>query len=145
MRAHCWLTVSLSTRTLRSHLAKLLPSDLAPSPYWCLVFLHRYRTLHFPFVAFPVFCSFLSLSRFLLIAAQPSDTSTTSRFVLSVNLQKVHSVSPCKLLMEVLNNIGSHIDTWAVSLMTGLQLDLALLIHNALSSSLWTVFIVDHC
>lgn len=53
------------------------------------------------------------------------------------------AVSPCKLLMELLNNIDSLIDSWGVSLMTGLQLDLVLLIHNALSSTLWTVFVVD--
>lgn len=144
VRAHCWLTVSFSARTVRSHLAKLLPCDLAPSLYWDLVFLHKNRTLHFLLVAFHVFCPFLSLSRFLLIAAQLSEVSTASDFALSVNLLKGHSVPPCNLLMEVLNNIGSPIDPWGVSLMTGLQLDLVLLIYSALSSTLWTVFIIDH-
>lgn len=91
VRAHCWLMVSLPTRTLRSHLASRL--------YWYLVFLHRSRSLHFLLVSFLVFCCFISLLRFLLMAAQPSDVLTTSGFALSL------------LLMEVLNNIVSHIDS----------------------------------
>lgn len=66
------------------------------------------------------------------MATKPSGVSTTSlSFALPVNLLKVHSVSPCKLLMKMLNSIGSCIDTWGVPLMTGLQLDLVLMIHNS--------------
>lgn len=75
------------------------------------------------------------------MATQPSGVSTTSlSFTLSVNLLKVHSVSPCKLLVKILNSIGFRIDTWGVPLMTGLQLDLVLLIHNPLSPTLWGQF-----
>ena len=71
------------------------------------------------------------------MTTQPSGVSTSSlRFALSVDLLKVHSVSPCKLLMKMLNSIGSRIDTWSVPLMTHLWLDLVLLIHDALSPTL---------
>ena len=57
-RAHCWLTVNLSsTSTPRSLSAQLLSSRSAPSLYWYMtLFLPRCRTLHLPL---------LSLIRFL--------------------------------------------------------------------------------
>ena len=145
-RAHCWLMVNLSsTRTSRSLSAELLSSRSTPSLYRCMgLFLPRCRNLHLPVLNLIRFLSdklsILSRSRWMV--AQPFGVSTTPlSLVSSANLLRLHSNSSSRSLMKKLNKTGPSTDPWETPLVTGLQLDSALLMttlwfcHSASSQS----------
>ena len=85
----------------------------------------RCKTLHFPLLNFMRFQSaqFSSLLRSLWMAVQPSCVSPTASFVPSTDLLRVSSVLSSRSLMKMLNSIGPIIESWGISLLTGLWLD----------------------
>lgn len=112
--AHLWLLVSfLSTRMLRSFSDMMLSNQTAP-------ILGRYVGLFLPrpgiglshcwtwWMCWTFICvQFSSILGSLWMKAHPSDVSATSlRFASAAYWQKVHRVSPSRLLMKMLNIIG---------------------------------------
>lgn len=117
IRAHRCLMLSLvSTRTPRSFSEKLL-SSLG-------LFIPKSRTFLFlfPFLSFMRFllAHFCSLWRSLWMSPHPWDVlATPISSIFSVNLLRVHSLSPSRSLMKMQNSTGP--SAWGTLLVTSLQ------------------------
>jgi len=123
-RPHCWLMFKLvPTRTSRPFSAEQLSSWVystcsgaqgCRSPDAGLQFLLNFKRF------LPAYL--FSMSRFLMMSAQPSGEPTTPPSSVScLGLLRVHSTLPpsSRSLMKMLNRTGSSIDRWGTLLVTG--------------------------
>ena len=122
--AHCSLILSLlCTRTPRSLLTQLLPSQVDPSlrytPGLCSL---RCKTLHLSLLNFIKFLltHSSSLSMSSCRVAVPSEVFISSLSLISLaNFVMVHLISSSRWLMKIFDSIGPYIDCCGTPLVTG--------------------------